>query len=189
MVNTKRSAKQFARGHRGGIFTTSIPASAMTASQRGRELTGPIAGEEPKPGGTLAEVHHEVASLPRGPRPVGMPRHAQHMQVAVADLEHEQDVEPPQRERAVDVEEVDRQHAGRLRAQELPPAGVGMPDRRWWDAWRRRIRRIVVAPTRWPSLSSSPWIRTYPQRGFSRAMRTTKTTSASSTGGRPVRFG
>ena len=95
MVNTKRSAKQFARGHRGGIFTTSIPASAMTASQRGRELTGPIAGEEPKPGGTLAEVHHEVASLPRGPRPVGMPRHAQHMQVAVADLEHEQDVEAP----------------------------------------------------------------------------------------------
>jgi hypothetical protein len=26
------SAKQFARGHRGGILTTSIPASAMTAS-------------------------------------------------------------------------------------------------------------------------------------------------------------
>ena len=31
-VNTNRSAKQFARGHRGGILTTSIPASAMTAS-------------------------------------------------------------------------------------------------------------------------------------------------------------
>jgi HAMP domain-containing protein len=26
--------------------------------------------------------------------------------------------------------------------------------------WRFRIRRIVEAPTRWPSLSSSPWIRT-----------------------------
>jgi hypothetical protein len=31
-VNTKRSAKQFARGHRGGIFTTAMPASAITAS-------------------------------------------------------------------------------------------------------------------------------------------------------------
>jgi len=29
-VNTKRSAKQFTRGHRGGILTTSMPASAIT---------------------------------------------------------------------------------------------------------------------------------------------------------------
>src|SRR5690349_8204821 len=32
MVKTRRSAKQFARGHRGGILTTSMPASARTAS-------------------------------------------------------------------------------------------------------------------------------------------------------------
>jgi hypothetical protein len=56
-------------------------------------------------------------------------RHAQHMHVAVADLKHEQHIEPPQRERAVDVEEVDREHAGGLGAQELPPAGVGVPQR------------------------------------------------------------
>ena len=62
-----------------------------------------------------------------------MPGHTQHVQVAVADLEHEQDVEPPQRHRAVDVEEVDRQHAGGLRAQELPPTGVGAPHRCRWD--------------------------------------------------------
>ena len=31
-VNTRRSAKQFARGHRGVILTTSMPASASTAS-------------------------------------------------------------------------------------------------------------------------------------------------------------
>jgi len=59
--------------------------------------------------------------------------HAQDVQVAVADLEHEQDVEPPQCHRAVDVEEVDRQHAGGLRAQELPPVGVGVPGWRGWD--------------------------------------------------------
>jgi hypothetical protein len=62
-----------------------------------------------------------------------MPGHAQHVQVAIADLEHEQDVEASQGERAVDVEEVDREHAGGLGAQKLPPAGVGVPDRRWWD--------------------------------------------------------
>jgi hypothetical protein len=39
--------------------------------------------------------------------------HAQDVQV-VADLKHEQDVEPLQRHRAVDVEEVDREHAGGL---------------------------------------------------------------------------
>jgi len=32
------------------------------------------------------------------------------------------------------VEEVHREHAGGLRAQELPPAGVGVPRWRWRDA-------------------------------------------------------
>ena len=54
---------------------------------------------------------------------------------------------------------------------------------------RFRIRRIVEAPTRWPSSSSAPWILMYPQRGFSRAIRTTKAVSTSPIGGRPVRFG
>ena len=49
--------------------------------------------------------------------------------------------------------------------------------------WRCRIRRIVEAPTRWPSSSSSPWGLTYPQRGFSRAIRTTKSASTSSVRG------
>ena len=82
----------------------------------------------------LAEVHQQVAGLLGGPESVGMGGHAQHVQGAVADLEGEQDVESPQRERAVDVEEVDCEHAGGLGAQELPPAGVGEPRRRWWDA-------------------------------------------------------
>src|SRR5215212_5439207 len=33
------------------------------------------------------------------------------------------------------------------------------------------MRRMVEAPTRWPSLSSSPWILTYPQFGFSTGAR------------------
>jgi len=67
-----------------------------------------------------------------------MPGHAQHVRVAVADLEGEQHVEPLQGERAVDVEEVDVEevdceHAAGLGAQELPPAGVGVPRRSRWD--------------------------------------------------------
>jgi len=98
------------------------------------------------------------------------------------------DVDPPQAERTVDVKEVHREHVGRLGAQELSPVGVGAPQQRWWDAVRCRIRRIVEAPMRWPSLSNSPWIRAYPQRGFSRAIRTTKAARTSSIGDRPVRF-
>ena len=187
-VNTKRSAKQFARGHRGGILTTSTPASADRV-ERGRELSGPIADEEPKPGGVLAEIHQKVAGLLGGPRSVGMSGHAQHVQVAVADLEHEQDVEPPQRERAVDVEEVDREHAGRLGAQELPPTGVGVPQRRRWDPVTLQDpadRRGADAVAELEQLALQP---PYPQRGFSRAIRTTKAARTSSIGGRPVRFG
>ena len=84
--------------------------------ERGRELSGPIADQEPKPSGAVAEVVDEVAGLLGGPGSVGMCGHAQHVQGAVADLEREQHVQPSQGERAVDVEEVDGQHAGRLRA-------------------------------------------------------------------------
>ncbi len=76
--------------------------------ERGRELSGPIADEEPEPRALFVEVHDEVAGLLGGPRPVGVRGHAQDVQVAVADLECEQDVEPPQLDRAVDVEEVAR---------------------------------------------------------------------------------
>ena len=51
------------------------------------------------------------------------------------------------------------------------------------------IRRIVEAPSRWPSLSSSPWILWYPHFGLSVAIRTTSAASPSSIGGRPGRFG
>jgi hypothetical protein len=49
------------------------------------------------------------------------------------------------------------------------------------------IDLIVVAPTRIPSLRSSPWIRTQPQRGFSRARRKTSSRRSLSSGGRPAR--
>jgi hypothetical protein len=52
-----------------------------------------------------------------------------------------------------------------------------------------RTRRIVDALTRWPSLSSSPWILWYPQPLFSVASRSISAAISALTGGRPVRFG
>src|SRR5436305_11807628 len=41
--------------------------------ERVRELSGAVANKEPEPADVFAEVHHEVAGLLRGPRPVGSP--------------------------------------------------------------------------------------------------------------------
>ena len=62
--------------------------------ERGRELSGSVADDEPEPGNVFAEVHHKVAGLLGRPGSVGMAGHAEDVQVAVADLEYEQDVEP-----------------------------------------------------------------------------------------------
>jgi len=63
-----------------------------------------------------------------------MPGHAQHVQLAIADLEGNS----TKTRRSVSAQstwkKVDREHAGGLGAQELPPTRVGAPDRCRWDA-------------------------------------------------------
>jgi hypothetical protein len=71
-----------------------MPASANTASNDA--VNCPARSEESEPRSAFAEVHHEVAGLLSRPEPVRMGGHAQDVQVAVADLEREQDVESPQ---------------------------------------------------------------------------------------------
>ena len=101
----------------------------------------------------LAEVHDEVAGLLGGPGPVRMCGHAEDVEIAIADLDHEQHVEAAQCERAVDVEEVDREHAGGLGAQELlsanwcrsaarEPAGCGDASGSVESSRRRRGGRV-----------------------------------------------
>jgi hypothetical protein len=128
-VRTKRSAKQFARGHRGGIFTVSIPVPARTVSKAVVNWPARSRTRNWKGGGAVVEVHQEVAGLlgsPGSGRVAGRP---EDVHVAAADFQGEQDVDPFQGDRAVDVEEVHGQHDRGLRAQEPSPGRVGGP--RW----------------------------------------------------------
>ena len=60
-----------------------------------------IPHEEPEPGDTLAEIRDEVAGLLGRPTSVGMARHVQDVQVAVADYEREQGGAPALGDRVV----------------------------------------------------------------------------------------
>jgi hypothetical protein len=116
-VSTKRSAKQFALGYRGGIFTTAFDAGAgQDGIEGGGELAGTVADEEPECGGAVVEIHQQVPGLLGGPCSGRMARRPQYVDVAVADFERDEDVDPDQGDRAVDVEEVHGQHGRGLRA-------------------------------------------------------------------------
>ncbi len=62
-VRINRSAKQFARGHRGRIFTTSIPASARTASNAACSTAG-----RARPGRDVAPRRATVAATAGSPK-------------------------------------------------------------------------------------------------------------------------
>jgi hypothetical protein len=63
--------------------------------------------------------------------------------------------------------------------------GAGSTPARW------RMAHTVLAPilSLYPSRPSSPWMRRYPQVGFSLASRTTNTRSSAVTAGPPRRCG
>ena len=112
-VSTKRSAKQFARGHRGGILMVSIPAPARTASNdavnwpaRSRMRKWKLVAWS----GVVVEVHQQVAGLLGGPGSGRVAGRPDDVYVAGADFQGEEHVDPFQGDRAVDVEEVHGQH-------------------------------------------------------------------------------
>ena len=89
----------------------------------------------------------------------------------------------------VHIEEIGGEHRRCLTVQELPPGRAGAPFRCRGIFSALRTRRMVDAPTRWPSLSSSPWIRWHPQPWFSVASRPISAAFSALTGGRPIRCG
>ena len=109
-VRTNRSAKQFARGQRGGIFDHADAGIGQDRIKRHCELAGAVPDEEPELGDTLTEIDHQVADLLGGPLPVRVRGRPQQVHGSCADLQHEEYVDPLQRDRAVHVEEITGQH-------------------------------------------------------------------------------
>jgi hypothetical protein len=149
----------------------------------------PGRGRGPKPDDVFAEAISRLRACWVVQGPSGCPNHAQDVQVAVADLEREQDVEPPQGDRAVDVEEVGREHAGGLGARRNCRQLVSvLRTAAGWIRCRFRIRRDRRGTDPVAELEQLTLNPDVSQLGFSRAIRATNTATTSSIGGRPGRF-
>src|ERR1700730_18509856 len=149
--------------------------------ETGHELGIPITHEERDPGGALTEGHGEVTGLWVTHSPVGWvvtpPSHTRRRSSSMKKRTYIR-VSPT-------VSTVKKSHASTPAAWErrnwvqLGPLRLGAGPK----PCRRRMLRTEVADTFVPSLAHSPQIRRYPQREFSRASRSTSSTSA---GSRPV---
>jgi hypothetical protein len=135
----------------------------------------------------VGEVEAEVARLLGDPGPGGVSRAAGEPDAAVCVCDEEEDVVAAQ-EHAVDGEEVaGTMLAAWVRRNSRQPG----PESRGAGPTLARASslRIVVGDTRKPSLASSPLIRRWPQRGFSRASRSTAARTSDAVDGRPRRPG
>ena len=94
----------------------------------------------------VAEVHQQIADLLGGPRPVRVRGDPEDMDEAGAGFDDEEAVQAPEGP-AVHVEEVDSEHRGGLRVQELAPGRVGEPLGCRGIFRALRTRRMVDAPT------------------------------------------
>jgi hypothetical protein len=134
------------------------PGAGQDGVERCGELAGAVADEEPEGVGAVVEVHEQIAGLLSGPRSGRVAGRAEDVQVAGADLEGEEEI----RFRVMAQSTWKKSTASmvvacarRNRLQDVSVARSGA------GSIRRSlgIRRIVDAPTRCPSLSSSPWMR------------------------------
>ena len=95
------------------------------------ELAGPVANEESELSGSIAEIHEKIADLLSGPFSVGVRGHPEDVHVAAADFQHEEDIDPLERQRAVHMEEIHGQHRRGLRPQKMPPGRIGVSGWCW----------------------------------------------------------
>jgi hypothetical protein len=103
-----------------------MPLGREDLVERCAVLAVPVADQEPEPAGTLAEVHGKVAGLLDDPGVVRVGGDPEQVDSAGGHLHHDQHVDPLEPDR-VDVEEIDREQAVCLGAQERPPVGVHVP--------------------------------------------------------------
>jgi hypothetical protein len=190
-VRTKRSAIAFAFGDRDRVRLRRSDrrlhdpdAFAVENLVEGAAVLAVAVADE-EADALFGEVKTEVARLLGYPGAAGIPRAAGKPDAPAAVADEEQRVVAAQ-EHALAVK---KSHATMLAAcacrnsRQLGPACRGSGSSRS----RARRRRMLVGDTRKPSLPSSPQIRLWPQRGFSRASCSTSSRTSAGSSGRPRR--
>ena len=152
------------------------------------ELGVPVADQEAKRVDLVIEIHQQGAGGLGGPGRGRMGGHPEEMNLPGAHLDDEQDGETAQSD-GVEGEKVGGHKPGGLGAggRSAIRCRLGVVPGR--AEQRGRIGRMVPVPTRWASPASSPWIRRWPQEGFSWARRCTSVQISPVIGGRPDRWG
>src|ERR1039457_7156951 len=113
-----RSQIAFARGAWTGVLIIRRPAAVKTASNPSVYLASRSLIRNVRPPVRLAEVHERVPGLLDCPGGGGMGGDAGQVHAPIVVLDHEQDVEPAEKD-SVDVEEVNRCDGLGLRGEEL----------------------------------------------------------------------
>src|SRR6266536_3369552 len=133
--------------------------------ERSGELRVSVADQESKAGDLIAEVHDQVAGPLGGPLGGRMGRDAQDVHPAAGDLHDEQHVQPAQGDRVKVEKSVasSPEACARRNVRQLVSTSRGAGP----ILAAARIRRIVRAPTRCPSPTSSPCTRRCPHARFS----------------------
>jgi hypothetical protein len=188
-VPTKRSAKQFALGQKWRDPHGVDPGSGKDSVERGGELAGAVADEEPEGGSAVVKIHQQVAGLPGCPGSGRVGGGAEDMHVAAANFDGEEDVDPFQSDRAIDVEEVDGQHGRGLHTQESAPRCVGGPQRCRRDPPPLEDSADRGCADAVAELEEFALDALVAQVSFSRAIRSISAAIDWSMGGRPERFG
>src|SRR6266487_5576697 len=145
-----------------------------------------VAEHEPDRHASIVEVHHDVSCLLGDPYRVRVGRDPAVTPAATTRLVlswMKNNTWSVLRRIVSTVKQVARHDPAGLRSKKLRPGWLQAP-RPGPSPCRRSSVRIVVAPTRMPSVRSSPPIRTQPHRGFSLARRSTSATTSESIGGR-----
>jgi hypothetical protein len=108
-VPTKRSAIAFDFGARTGVLMISMPSLAKTASKSRVNLLSRVADHVAKASQPVLNCPGELAGLLGDPLSSGVGGAAGEVDAAAAELDEEENIEPPQGDR-FDREEVDREH-------------------------------------------------------------------------------
>src|SRR5438105_11367207 len=123
-VRTKRSANAFAFGARTGVLMVSIPSLAKTASKSRVNLLSRSRMRKRNGGRRSWSVQANLSGLLGDPGARRVRGAAGQVDTSAAELDEEEHVQPPQRDR-LDGEEVDREHARGLRSPERVPGESG----------------------------------------------------------------